>query len=220
MLSKAQEKLIKSTHTNKGREKSGLVLIESEKVLKEARDHVELLFDETDSDHFKDLVTTVSPQMKAGLAKLPEWSLKDCLKKKTVIVLDHIQDPGNLGTILRSALGFDASLILVECADIGNPKVIRSSVGSLFNVPWVRMSRVEAETWLEEDERPTYRLELAPDAIDIAQLPNKAVTIIAGSEGSGIKLETKAPSVKISHNNKLESLNVAVAVSLVLGSRY
>ena len=220
MLSKAQEKLIKSTHTKKGREKSGLILVESEKVLKEAKDYVELLFDETDSDHFKDLVTTVTPQMKAGLAKLPEWSLKDCLKKKTIIVLDHIQDPGNLGTILRSALGFDSSLILVECADIGNPKVIRSSAGSLFHVPWMKMSRDEAESWLEEDERLTYRLELAKEAIDTSKIPNKAVTIIAGSEGSGIKLKTKAPSIKITHDKKLESLNVAVAVSLVLGTRY
>ena len=219
MLSKAQEKLILSTHTNKGREKTGLVLIEGETILKEAGNHVELFFDETDTPNFSKLVTTTTPQMKAGLARLPAWSLGDVLKKKMVVVLDHIQDPGNLGTILRSALGFDASLILVECVDLGNPKVIRASAGSVFHVPCVSLSRDEAETWLTEANRSVYRLELSQKAIDISELPNDPLIVIAGSEGQGIQLNIKAPSVKISHQKKLESLNVAVAVSLLLYRR-
>lgn len=220
MLSKAQEKLIKSTHTKHGREKSGLVLIEGEKVLKEVGKFIELVFDETDSKNFDELVTTVTPQMKAGLARLPKWSLDDCMKKKTVVVLDNVQDPGNIGTILRCALGFDASLVLVECVDAGNPKVIRSSAGSLFNVPWFDMKRAEAEEWLRKSSRQIYRLEIAANAIDIKQIPNVPIIVIAGSEGVGIKLGTKAPSVKISHSKKLESLNVAVAVALLLHTRF
>ena len=220
MLSNNQEKLIKSTHTNKGRQKSGLILLEGGKILAEAGEYIELLFNEEDSDHFKDLVTTMTPQMQAGVARLPSWTLEDCLKKKTVLILDHVQDPGNIGTILRSALGFNASLILIECADIGNPKVVRASAGSLFHVPWVQMKRADAEEWLKKEERPVYRFELTPNAIDVSELPDTPLAIIAGSEGSGISLETKAPSVKISHNKKLESLNVSVATSLLLHSRY
>lgn len=220
MLSKTQEKLIKSTHTKKGRQKSGLVLLEGEKLLKEAGDRVELLFDSSDSDHFNDLVTTVTPQMKAGLAKLPYWKLEDVAKKKTVLVLDHIQDPGNIGTILRSALAFDAGLILVECADTGNPKVIRSSAGSLFHAPWVTMKRNEAQEWLSQLEKPLYRFELSPEAIDVSELPDTGLVVIAGSEGQGIQFETEAPSVKITHNEQLESLNVSVATSLLLHSRF
>lgn len=220
MLSKTQEKLIKSTHTKKGRQKSGLVLLEGEKLLKEAGDNVELVFDASDSDHFKELLTTVTPQMKAGLARLPSWDLVDVTKKKTVLVLDHIQDPGNLGTILRSALAFDAGLILVECADIGNPKVIRSSAGSLFHVPWFTMKRDEAQEWLNKLERPLYRLELSPDAIDVSELPDTGLVVIAGSEGQGIQFNVEAPSVKISHDKKLESLNVSIATSLLLHSRF
>jgi TrmH family RNA methyltransferase len=219
MLSKAQEKLIKSTHTKSGREKSGLILVEGEKLIKEAGDLVELIFDENDSTNFDKLVTTVTPQIKAALAQLPKWSLNDCMKKKTVVVLDNVQDPGNLGTIIRSALAFDAGLVLVECVDCGNPKVIRSSVGAMFHVPWIEMKRNDAEMWLESKPREIYRLELAPNAINISKLPNKPVIIVAGSEGRGITLDVPSPSVKITHNSKLESLNVAVAVSLTLYER-
>ena len=220
MLSLAQEKLILATHTNKGREKVGLVLVEGEKILKEAREFIEFEFSEEDSNNFEKLVTTQTPQTRAGLARLPDWKLEDCLKKKTVILLDHIQDPGNLGTILRSALAFDASLILVECADIGNPKVIRSSVGSLFHVPWINLKRSEVNEILERINRNTYRLELSPSAIDISKIPSSDALIIVGSEGKGIQLDVKAPSIKISHNEKLESLNAAVATSLLLHQRF
>lgn len=220
MLSKAQEKLIKSVQTKKGREASGLVLVEGETLIAEAGTRVELRFDERDSPQFAELVTTVAPQMKAALARLPVSSLKDVLKKKTVVVLDHVQDPGNLGAILRSALAFDAGLVLVECADVGNPKVIRGSAGAVFHTPWVEMKRAEAEDWLAGSERLTYRLELAPNAINISDLPDTPAIIIAGSEGQGIALDIKAPSIKIPHSITLESLNVAIAVSLLLYARY
>src|SRR3989338_4422667 len=100
MLSKAQEKLIKSVQTKKGRDASGLVLVEGEKLIAEAGARVEFCFDENDSPQFAELVTTATPQMKAALARLPASSLKDVLKKQTVVVLDHVQDPGNLGAIL------------------------------------------------------------------------------------------------------------------------
>ncbi|HBL39593.1 TPA: hypothetical protein DDZ10_02885, partial [Candidatus Uhrbacteria bacterium] len=197
MLSRAQEKLIKSVQTKKGRETSGLVLVEGEKLIAEAGARVEFRFDENDSPRFAELVTTVTPQMKAALARLPVASLKDVLKKKTVVVLDHVQDPGNLGTILRSALAFDAGLVLIECADVGNPKVIRGSAGAVFHTPWTEMGRAEAETWLAKCEKLLYRLELAPDAIALSDLPDQPILIIAGSEGQGIVLDVKAPSVKI-----------------------
>lgn len=219
MLSQAQEKLIKSTHTKGGRERTGLVLIEGEKLIAEAGSRVELLFNESDSPRFAQLVTTVTPQMKAALARLPRSSLKDVLKKKTVVVLDHVQDPGNLGTILRSALAFDAGVVLVESVDPGNSKVIRGSVGAVFHVPWVEMKRSETQAWLKKETRPIYRLELTPDAADVSSIPNQTAILIAGSEGQGIQLDVKASSVKISHNPKLESLNVAVAISLLLYTR-
>ena len=138
----------------------------------------------------------------------------------TVVVLDGVQDPGNIGTILRACLGFHAGLVLVESSDVTNPKTVRSSVSAVVRVPWVSVPRAQADRVIRDVGRPVYRLELGKQTTSVVDLPKKdRITIIAGSEGQGIRLDTSGTSVKIPHDRSLESLNVGVAVSIALYER-
>ncbi len=219
MLTKAQVKLIKSLHKKKGRDATGLCLVEGEKVIELAKSFIDFRFSEEDSIDFKKLVTTVSPQMQAAVARIPEWTEKELLKKDVIAVLDGVQDPGNVGTILRLCLGFNAGLILIGSADPTNPKVIRSSAGAVFQVPWVHMKEHEVYELFQKEGRVIYRIEKRKGsrALNKIDLQTPAF-LIAGSEGKGIHLNIESPSVYIDHDKKLESLNVATALSIILFS--
>lgn len=222
MLSSAQEKRIKSLHTKKGRQKHGLCLVEGAKVIETAGNAVEFTFTRKDSAVFDSLVSTETPQDIAAVARIPEWSMDSVTQKQTIVVLDGVQDPGNVGAILRLALAFDASLVLVEAADVTNPKVVRSSVGALFQVPWMRVSRATAPELLAQLNRHIYRLEKREGAVELDTVPpatEEPKIIIAGSEGQGIFLDTSilnATSVYIPHTDALESLNVANSAAIAL----
>src|SRR3989339_505894 len=217
MLSQSQEKLIKSLQTKKGREKSGLCLVEGEKLVAEIADHLEFSFTRNDSEKFDSLVTTETPQTIAAVARLPQWTKETIENTKTIVVLDGVQDPGNVGTILRLCLGFDASLILVDSADPTNPKVIRSSAGAIFDVPWIEVDRNHAINFISSLKRQIYRLEKRQNAKGLkATKFDKEIVLIAGSEGSGISLNIEGISIFIEHNPKLESLNVASALAIAL----
>lgn len=220
MLSLAQEKKIRAAQTKKGREKNGCVLVEGETLLREAGAHVVLRFERKDTPHFDTLVTTETPQDVAGLATLPNVPLERCLQTKTILLLDGIQDPGNLGTILRSARAFDAAVLLWQCVDPGNAKVIRSSAGAIFHTRWHELSREELDEILTRPPVALYRLEKRPGAIPLDTLDAFDALFIVGSEGTGIKLDVKAPSVMIPHEEQVESLNVSVATSLLLAARW
>ena len=223
MLSLAKEKLIRSLETKKGREKSGLCLVEGRKVVETAGTAVEFTFTPEDFGKylFDQLVTTNSPQEIAGVAKIPEFTIEQIEKSKTIVVLDGVQDPGNVGTILRLCLGFDASLILIESADVTSPKVVRSSVGALFQVPWMKLSSADARSFIENTSRSIYRLEKKDGGVGIGSLStNEPIVLIAGNEGSGIHFTQLGTSMAIDHSDKLESLNVGQAIAIALHTRF
>lgn len=217
MLSKEREKIIRSLQTKKGRAKHGLCLVEGEKVIAMAGDYLEYKFDRSMTKDFDKLVTTETPQDVAAVARIPEWSNEQVAARDVVVVLDGVQDPGNVGSILRLCLGFGASLLLVESADPTNPKVIRSSVGAMFQVPWQQVEREDMEKFINDFSRPVYRLETKDGAQTIGTVKKPAV-IIAGSEGQGIKSDIEGESVYIKHDKALESLNVGNALAIVLHS--
>ncbi len=221
MLSINQEKLILSLQTKKGREKSGLCLVEGEKVVKTAGDAVNYTFTKNDTKEFDRLVTTETPQNIAAVASIPTWTLDDIKSQKVIVVLDGVQDPGNVGSILRLCLGFNAGLILIDSADVTNPKVIRSSVGAIFQVPWIHISSQISSKLLKNLNLPIYRLEKKKNAIDLKKAKLKTpLILIAGSEGQGIKSHIKGDSIFINHNSKLESLNVSHSLAIALNHLY
>lgn len=221
MLTHTQEKLIRSLHTKKGRRETGLCLVEGKKPIETAGEAVTFTVTKQETLLFDKLATTETPQEIIGVAHIPEWTLDDITSRNTIIVLDGVQDPGNTGAILRLCLGFDASLIFIESADPTSPKVIRSSVGAMFRVPWTRVSRAQADAYLMRIDRPVFRLERRQSSSDLSSFTRTEKSIlIAGSEGSGIALETKGSSIAISHDAALESLNVGHAVAIALHAKF
>ena len=216
MLTKNEEKLIKSLHKKKGRAETGLCLVEGEKLIKSAQKLIQFTFTEKDTKRFDSLITTQTPQSIAGVASIPTWTKEDVLEKKMVVVLDTVQDPGNVGGILRLCQAFDASLILIQSADPVSPKVLRSSAGAVFHIPWTQVDEYEFNELANEDKRAIYRLEKRPDSQKIKKAVKKPMFLIVGSEGQGIQLDTKGISIEIPHDTSLESLNVGHAAAIAL----
>ncbi len=144
-------------------------------------------------------------------------TLEEVLAKKIIVVLDGVQDPGNVGTILRTAAAFDCGMILLEgSAEIFNPKVVRSSMGAIFYLPIVKLS---AEEFL--NLRGVEILAAAVDnSVEIYYRHdfNKKVAIVFGSEANGVskKILDVACKIFIPMNGHAESLNVATSAAIIL----
>lgn len=221
MLTKTHERLLRDLLTKKGRKERGMFVIEGRKFVNDAGPMVEFTFTPQDTNQFREYVTTITPQSLAAVARVPQWTLADVEKKSMIVVLDNVQDPGNVGTLLRACLGFKASLVLVESAEATNPKTVRASASAILRVPWVEMKKAEAEEWLQGlNDRTVYRLEKRPGAVAPSEMTADRVVLIAGNEGSGIGLSVRGTSVAVPHEAALDSLNVAMAVTLVLYDRY
>ena len=216
MLSKAQQRLLLALQKRKEREGRGMFIIEGEKFVRDAGKLVEFTFTDRDTTIYREVISTEAPQGTAAVARVPAWTMEDITSKPTIVVLDGVQDPGNVGTVLRACLGFNASLLLVESAEVTNPKTVRSSASAILRVPWKTVSRDEAPELLTSFNRPVFRLELKKGAVTPAEMSPKPKIIIAGNEGKGIRLVINGTSVAIPHNSALESLNVAMATSIVL----
>lgn len=212
-----------SLETKKGREKSGLCLVEGPKMIETAGDAVQEIFHINDlgGRTFGKIATTDTPQEVVGIAKIPVYTIEQIKKSKTIVLLDRVQDPGNVGAILRLCLGFDATMVLVESADPTSTKVIRASAGGIFHVPWMETDPSRARDLLKDLARPIYRLEKRSGSKSESVLAtDQPIVLIIGNEGSGISITSEGTSVVIDHNPKLESLNVATATAIALHERY
>lgn len=219
MVTIAQEKLLTKLTTKKGRKEEKKFIIEGEKFVRDAGDLVEFVFTPSDTPKFEEYVSTETPQSYAAVARVPGWTMEDICSRKTVVVLDGVQDPGNVGTILRACLGFDASVLLVESAEVTSPKVVRASASAILRVPWMMIAREDAVEVILACHRPIFRLELREGAIELEKISRDPIVLVSGNEGSGIALPLEGLSVKININPELESLNVGIATSLALYER-
>lgn len=219
MLTLAQEQLLQKLTTKKGRREEEMFVLEGEKFVRDAGGLVEFTFTPTDTFRFSEYVSTETPQAIAAVARIPKMTPKRFAESATIVVLDGVQDPGNVGTILRAALGFGASVLLVESAEVTNPKVVRASASAILRTPWMTVSRDEAPAIIASFRRPVYRLEIRDGAFLPETIRPEACVLIAGSEGGGIALPVPGTSIYIPHNAALESLNVGVATSIILYER-
>lgn len=147
----------------------------------------------------------------------PEYQLD--VTGSRYLLCDGIQDPGNLGTIIRTAhsFGFDAIVVSEDTVDEYNDKVIRSTQGSIFHIPVIRMNIVEALESLSNNGITTYATYLDDDSLPLSKVDELRLAFVLGNEGSGIKEETKDAcdkSLKIETSN-FESLNVAIAAAII-----
>lgn len=149
------------------------------------------------------------------------YKLKESEINGNVLILDDIQDPGNLGTIIRSAVAFNVGTVIAspKTVDLYNDKVIRSSEGMLFNINYLKKDLNEAIGYLKKQNYVIYGTKVDGGS-NLKNIPKcKKCAIIMGNEGSGVRkdiLDKCDEYLYIPMNNKCESLNVGVATSIIL----
>lgn len=138
-----------------------------------------------------------------------------------LLLLDNIQDPGNLGTMIRSAVAFDIDTIVLsnDTVDLYNPKVLRATQGMLFHINIVRKDLEEVIKDLKEREIPLYgtKVSYGEDVRNVRE--HEKYALIVGNEGSGVRDEISTLcdlNLFIEMNPNVESLNVGVATSILL----
>ena len=172
-------------------------------------------------DLMKSLSPAQTPQGVLSVCGLPDSALPETLEGRRYVVLDGVQDPGNVGTILRTADAFHADgLFLVNaCADLYNPKTVRASMGAVFRCPvWV-CGLGELRALLTKSGLPLYGAALRADTVDVRQADFSRCAVAIGSEGKGLSAEALAAcdlTVKIPMSAHCESLNAAAAAAVLL----
>ena len=164
------------------------------------------------------LSTMDAPQGAIFLCRMPEEP--EFVPKPGTLLLDGLQDPGNLGTILRTADALGTSVVLLEgCADRFSPKTVRATMGALFRRPSYRMDWKAARDAFQQAGIPIAVTALSPRAEDIREADVSKMAVVIGSEGRGVRpevLEQADRELIIPMDPHCESLNAAVAATIVL----
>lgn len=159
-----------------------------------------------------------TPQGALFICKMPENT--QFSPQKGMLLLDGIQDPGNLGTILRTADAFDIPACLLEgCADPFSHKVVRASMGAVFRTRVQRATWEQVRTLCAENGIPIAVTALSERAQDIRTAKLADMAVVIGSEGQGVRTEVRASTdaeLIIPMNPHCESLNAAVAATVVM----
>ena len=145
----------------------------------------------------------------------------ESLEPGRYLVLDGVQDPGNVGTILRTADAFDCDevFLLPGCADVNNPKTVRAAMGVHFRRVIYQCTLEELTALLRGADIPMYAAALGENTADVRELDLSNAAVVIGSEGQGVSpqvLEACAGTLKIPMSSRCESLNAAVAAAVIL----
>lgn len=173
---------------------------------------------------FESVSDTKSPQGVLCMVSQKTYELKDMLRGKNplLLLLDHLQDPGNLGTILRTgeAAGVTGLVMSDDCVDIYNPKVIRSTMGSVYRVPFVYVEDFsETVDLLKKKGISVYAAHLDGKTAYDKEDYRKGTAFLIGNEGNGLREEIVRRAdirVRIPMQGKTESLNAAVAAAVLM----
>ena len=221
------------------RRKEGLMVCEGPKMLSEAlswgfipeialvtEDFDDTLPEETrtvqvPADLLRSAAPTQTPQKILFLAPIPAGSLPETLPGKRYLILDGLQDPGNVGTLWRTADAFGANglILLPGCADPWSPKTVRATMGACFRLPVWEAALEEALSLCSGSGLPLYAAALRDDTLDLRELSFDRCAVAIGSEGRGVSdavLEACDATVKIPMTDRCESLNAAVAGAVFL----
>jgi len=190
--------------------------------LRAALDHSGVEIAEVSEKDFRSAAETESPQGILAIGEAPRRTVDtlDVGRECRLLVLDGLQDPGNVGTILRtaSALGATATIALPGTVDLWNPKVIRSSMGAQFQHPVFHASLEEVVNLLDRNEIELWATDAGGTQLESGAAPAR-LAIAVGNEGSGLSsaIRSKAArTVSIPIASGVESLNVAVATGIIL----
>ena len=218
----------------KYRDEFGIYLVEGEHLVEEAYksgvlDKVIVLDGESYS---YDNIIYVSYEVMKAISSLdtPNRIMGVCKKKesrelvgKKYLLLDGVQDPGNLGTIVRSAVAFNIDTIVLsdDTVDLYNPKVLRSTQGMIFHTNIIECDLVDVINELHSNDITVYGTDVnnGIDARELSDLDKVSFALVMGNEGNGVRKEIKElcdKNLYINMNENVESLNVGVATSILL----
>ena len=239
------KKLIQLKEKSKVRKTTGTFTVEGKKMFVEipAEDLVSVYVSETflkengelvkdkkyqivSDQVFKKISDTVTPQGIVAVVKQKSYSIDYIIEKRNkekscIVVLDRLQDPGNMGTIVRTgeAAGISGIIMSKDSADIYNPKVIRSTMGSIFRVPFAIVDDLAAAVdTLKDNGITTYAAHLKGELYNSGSL-TKDCALLIGNEARGLSeaISAKADKlIKIPMHGKVESLNAAIATAILM----
>ena len=243
-------KLLKKLLTKKYRDKTGMYLIEGENLLNEAvlssntviesvvcrKDSVGIIENIADkiksnifvADEavFKDLAMTETSQGVIAAVKKPEISadeiLFNCSKDSNFVILDRLQDPGNIGTIIRTAdaAGYGLVIAMKGTADIFSPKTVRSAAGSLFRVPVLFLNtEEELIRFIKAAGKKLAAATPVGSRYYYEEDMSRNIAFIVGNEGNGVSENLMGKSelkIKIPMRGTIESLNASVAAAIIM----
>ena len=167
-------------------------------------------------------VSTVdTPQNMLALCRTPALTPPEALSPGRYLVLDGVQDPGNVGTIWRTADAFGAEglFLLPGCAEPFSPKTVRATMGACFRLPVWEAELGGLSALLRGAGVPLYAAALRDDTADIREIPLDRAAVVIGSEGRGVSqavLDRCEQTLKIPMRDRCESLNAAAAAAVVL----
>ena len=177
------------------------------------------------ADVMRSISPMETPQGALFTVRLPDTALPETLTGAHYLVLDGVQDPGNVGTILRTleAFDFDGLLLLEGCADPWSVKTVRSSMGAVFRRPIWTLRAQELPVLLARSGLPLYGTALRSDTEDVRVVPLNRCVLAIGSEGQGLSsavLGMCQKTLKIPMSPRCESLNAAIAAAVLLWESY
>src|SRR4026209_2761417 len=248
-MSSSLHTLVRSLRLRRGRERRGLALAEGVRLVEEALGagvairHLRrgpareapargralkaaltaagLRIDAVSDLVFESLAATEHPQGILAVIEPPQWTLQDVhpAPRAPALVLDAVQDPGNVGTLVRTAVALRAAgvLALPGTAELTNPKTLRATMGGCFRLPYVTLDEAALREWAGRNGLRV--LPAAAGAEPLSRPLAEPAALVLGNEGSGIRpsLETWADgSTGIPLRQAAESLNVAVAAGILL----
>ena len=171
---------------------------------------------------FRSAAETESPQGVIAIAEIPQHSFDQLTGKKSLrlLVLDALQDPGNVGTILRTAaaLGADATVALPGTVDIWNAKVVRAAMGASFHHPAFHSTAESLMSFLVNENAEIWGADTGGTPVDTAIAPAR-LALAVGNEGAGLSSSLRAQVnrlVSLPISSAVESLNVSVATGILL----
>lgn len=181
-------------------------------------------YEEVTDEVFAKMSDTQTPQGILSVLHRPLYSIEDIVKQDAplIMMLEDLQDPGNLGTILRTGEGAGISGIIMskDTVDVFNPKVIRATMGSIYRMPFIYVEDLgEVLDTLHIEGIETYAAHLQGETYYNSFQFVKGTAFLIGNEGNGLRKETadKAKNyLKIPMEGKVESLNAAIAASLLM----
>ena len=235
MLSKNQIKLIQKLHQKKYRNELNLFIVEGKKSINEflqagytpqlliateafTASVPQHLITPVSKDELRKVSTLQNPD--EGLAVFEQPKHKGILQEGVIVALDNVQDPGNLGTIIRLCdwFGVETLLCNIQTVDCYNPKVVQATMGSLTRVA---VHYLDLAAFLTTADLPVYTMDLEGENLYTATFPKDCILIL-GNEANGISSEVRALSNEVitiprfGKHQRTESLNVAMAGAIIL----